>query len=253
MPAQYRAVMNDPELIPAWFQSDVHTDAQHVIDLNDELRTTGFSGDPWPDEYVALGTDPGGNVYFMDTREPDLPIFLANHELIGSGSVSDSAAPCAGSFDEWLVRLRELNAQIEAETPYAVFSAGMRESEELRANPGAESLEALFWSRARPFCALPPSHIDRITTSLFRPLFVNVPGHVSFALLEPAAQLALREHDPCVFRAAVGLLADIAQAAGTSEMPAAVERSWEELRMKVVRSNLETSTAWEALKRQFRR
>ena len=253
IPEPYVYLLNHPEVIPQWFRSDVYTEAAQIIELNEEIRMNGFFGESWPDEFIVLGSDPGGNVYFTNTRDERLRIYLANHELIGSASVLECSELFADSFDEWLSRLRELNAQIERETPYVVFAAGQPEFERLRADPNAGSLEALFWARARPYCALPSADKARITASLFGSFFMNLKRHVSFDLVGPAADLAVRQDDACLFDLSLELLAEIAKAADTSEMPPGLDRNWAELRAKAERDGLQASRAWSALERQYRK
>ena len=253
IPESYVDLLNHPEVIPQWFRSDVYSDPAQIIELNEELRTNGFFSASWPDEFIALGSDPGGNVYFTNARDERLRIFLANHELLGAESIRECSELSGDSFEDWLSRLRELNAQIEKETPYVIFAAGQPEFERLRADPTAGSLEALFWARARPYCALSSTDRARISASLFDSFFMNLEPYLSFDLVGPAADLAVRQDDACLFRASLELLAEIAKAAGTSEVPSGLDRNWAELLAKSERYDLQASQAWSALERQYRR
>ena len=253
IPEQYASILNDVEVIPAWFRSDVYTDPAQIIQLNKDLRASGFGGEPWPEEFIALGSDPGGNVYFTDASDSRFPVYLANHELAGPEGVLQGSELCGNSFEEWLSTLRELNAHIEKDNPHSVFAAGGPEFERLRVNPGFDSLEALFSSRARPYCLLPASDQQRITAPLFGSLFNNLRRDVAFDLLGPATELALRQDDPCLFRVSLDLLSQLARDADTSEIPPRLDRAWVDLRERCERLGLRTSASWSALEQHYRR
>jgi hypothetical protein len=76
-----------PGAVPPWFQADICRTLAGMDRLNRELLASGFFDVPWPQPFFAIGRDPAGNVYFIDTREPALPVHLANHELLSSDSL----------------------------------------------------------------------------------------------------------------------------------------------------------------------
>ena len=253
MPDAYAHLLAHPDEVPQWFRSDVYTDPVQILQLNHDLRTTGFGGEPWPDDCIALGVDPSASVYFIDSSDARLPVFLANYELSGSGSVRECSEPRGDSFDEWLARLRASNDRLEDDTPYAVFAAGFLEFERLRDHPTADSLEALFVARQRPYCALSQQQQARITAPLFDSFFVSLPPHVRFDLIGLASELAMRQDEPCAFRASLELLAQISRDANTSEMHPALDRVWPDLWERVARLALQSSSAWSDLERRHHR
>ena len=255
VPATLAELLADPGRVPPWFRAEVLADPARIVGLNETLREQGFFGVPWPGALIALGDDPAGNVWFTDTRDARFPVHLANHELLATDDLLDlsCAEPWGESLEAWLGTLAERNAEIERESPYAVFAAGEAETEALHGDPGAESLEAVFWSRARPYCELPDERRREIRGSLFGWTFAGLDPSVSFGLADDAAALALRQATPCALGAALDLLARVTDATRTTEMPPGLGARWEALRALVRQHGLEESAAWKTLGRHYRR
>jgi hypothetical protein len=125
--------------------------------LNEELLASGFFDVPWPQPFFAIGRDPAGNVWFIDTREPALPVYLANHELLSSDSLVDlgCAEAWGDSVDLFLAELRARDAELERETPHAVFAAGSPDSRRRRASRCSMTRSSSRWSRMTPPSSAP--------------------------------------------------------------------------------------------------
>jgi len=63
-----------------YLQYDLFTTGREITESNQELRKTGFFGQKWPAHYLAIGSDPFGNLYFLDLSTPGSAVFLADHE-----------------------------------------------------------------------------------------------------------------------------------------------------------------------------
>jgi hypothetical protein len=61
-------------------EGDVLRDANAVLELNASLRTEGFYQHKWPAEFFAIGSDPGGCIYFFDLRTAQAPVFFADYD-----------------------------------------------------------------------------------------------------------------------------------------------------------------------------
>jgi hypothetical protein len=243
-----------PGAVPPWFQADICRTREEMDRLNEELLASGFFDVPWPQPFFAIGRDPAGNVYFIDTREAALPVCLANHELLSSDSLADldCAEAWGDSVDRFLAELRARDAESERETPHAVFAAGHVELERLRAQPNADSLRAFFAARATPFCALAESRRRELTFGPFHWQFSGFAPSACFALVDDAVSLALEQDDPCLFGAALDLLASLGEATKTTELPPLLDEKWLDLAALVERYDARESRAWEQLTTHYR-
>ena len=55
--------------------------AGEVIELTKDLRTNGFYGAKWPDNYLVIGDDGAVDYYFTDIQKERPAVFFADHEL----------------------------------------------------------------------------------------------------------------------------------------------------------------------------
>jgi hypothetical protein len=244
-----------PGAVPPWFQADICRTREEMDRLNEELLASGFFDVPWPQPFFAIGRDPAGNVYFIDTREPALPVYLANHELLSSDSLDDlgCAEAWGDSVDLFLAELRARDAELERETPYSVFAAGHAQLERLRAHPDADSLRAFFAARATPFCALAESRRREVTFGPFHWQFSGFAPSACFALLDDAVRFTLEQDDACFFGAALDLLASLGDSTKTTEMPSLLDQKWQDLAARVQQYDAAGSRAWEQLTTHYRR
>ena len=250
-------VLDHPEVIPPWFRDDIHTAPAQLVGLNARLRADGFVSEPWPNAFIALGEDPGGNVYFTDARDQRFPVYLAVREIAYPGCLAELGCVelWGNSIEAFLETLRTRDREIEEGSPFAVFSVGSAEVENLQRHPDADSLEQLFRARALPYCALTPSQRERIQASLYGGVagWSALKGETAFILLDSAIEIAIQQPTPCLLAAALDLMAQLAQAAETSQMPAALENNWARLKDIVISNDLEHSESWTELTRQYHR
>jgi hypothetical protein len=52
-----------------------------MLDLNRRLRSNGYYHLPWFAEFLAIGADPGDCIFFIDLRDTDYPVRLADHDF----------------------------------------------------------------------------------------------------------------------------------------------------------------------------
>jgi hypothetical protein len=85
-------------------EGDVLQDPKAVLELNTRLRAEGFYHLKWPPEFFAIGSDPGGCIYFFDLRVPQASVFFADYNY---DDISDfkklSATP-----EEFVIYVREM-------------------------------------------------------------------------------------------------------------------------------------------------
>lgn len=55
--------------------------ADEVIKETKSVRKNGFYGVKWPENYLVIGDDGAGNVYFTDVTQERPAVLMAQHEL----------------------------------------------------------------------------------------------------------------------------------------------------------------------------
>lgn len=101
LPARYRATM-----LAYPFQPDheaalgcMPDDADFVLEQNNAARPGPPHG-RWPTEFVVIGTDGSEELFVLDGRTDNAPVFVFDLE-------TGELRPLAADFDAWLAQLRE--------------------------------------------------------------------------------------------------------------------------------------------------
>ena len=78
-------------------ERDLLRSSQEIIALNVRLRRDGYYHLPWFARFLAVGSDPGGCVYYFDLGRSGPPVFLADHDFHNVADYRD-LAPDPGGF-----------------------------------------------------------------------------------------------------------------------------------------------------------
>ena len=104
LPEAYRALMLDH---PGFFrQHELCDHADPLVYDNRTLRAEGFFGTNWPKDYLVIGSDGTGNVYFITTAPFDGKVYFADHEG-GPGPDDLETAKLHDSLEDYVESLRE--------------------------------------------------------------------------------------------------------------------------------------------------
>ncbi|VTS07342.1 SMI1/KNR4 family protein [Tuwongella immobilis] len=83
LPEEYRRVAEDSPFRPVgndavyWFYSDPMRVRSATLA---PLADGDYSGAGWRTSFLAIGESPAGDLYLMETAEPQLPIWMLDHE-----------------------------------------------------------------------------------------------------------------------------------------------------------------------------
>ena len=130
------------------------------------------------------------------------------------------------------------------------FRSGNRELESLVQEATLPRLLAYFEARTLEW-PQPVKHLECFSVSLFFDLGAAFQNGKAFELLEIAAQLPWDQFADSRFLLGVDLLAELATASGTSEVPPGLAEAWPTLASRI--RQLDPSyLAWMQVKRQYR-
>ena len=139
---------------------------------------------------------------------------------------------------------------------YRYFSAGKEHLDELRRADG-DALDAYFHARIAEYNHA-YRHDELVTIGLFDDISPLAPG-VAFDLLPRAVEITLKWRDGTLLDLAVSLLANLARASRTTEMPDELQR-WPQISAAVdewLESELvdrrDMQIAWDSLRSHYRR
>lgn len=125
LPQSYREALRRPEFQSeaAGFQ-EFSGDADEIIGLNLDLWEEGFSGLKWPDNFLVIGEDGAGNVYFTDLTKVRPAVFLADHEQTTSQKrlVTSETYETYADFIAFIHRL-QAEAAVDQDEPPAEIAA----------------------------------------------------------------------------------------------------------------------------------
>ena len=111
LPADYRAflIQNAAELKQAELLMPLYavlwSDPDVIVEENRSAReyatsmTIGEEQAPWPETFIVVGTNGGGDYWFIDRDRDDSGIFLWRHEL-------QDIEPYAADFRQYMLKLR---------------------------------------------------------------------------------------------------------------------------------------------------
>ena len=92
-------------------------------------------------------------------------------------------------------------------------------------NGETESLRSLFAARVTGW-GKPFAHEEGITVGLFSDVEQEIESHVAFALVEPAANIALAQENETNLLCALALLRSLVDATHTTEVPASLKSTF---------------------------
>ncbi|GAA5511156.1 SMI1/KNR4 family protein [Novipirellula caenicola] len=69
-----------------------------IIDANRTVRTDGYCGEPWPDQYVIIGENGCGDYYVVTKNATQFSVGFADHEAM-------ECNPFASNLDEFVAKL----------------------------------------------------------------------------------------------------------------------------------------------------
>lgn len=254
MPVAYRAVLGHPERLPR-IHSDVFTSPSRVIAFNLNLRAKGWCISPgWPDSFLAIGEDPGGNVLFFDSTTSGNAVWLADHEVsatdsdpslcIGMQKQSDSfSAYVAGMWQHYLEHEGDLPTDAQDRSD---------EFKILRDHPHPLLLENYFEESAARYEAYESWKRRSGDYSLFFSL-INLKADAAHKLLAPAAQIAARQHSYGRFRAAICLLHRLLKVSAQISIPAEGTSAASEILKRAEILKLDDHQPWQAIKGALKR
>lgn len=79
LPASYKEMtLNHPDPLGELGTWYLWSDAERVIQGNEEVRATGFYGQEWPHSWFVLGGDGSGCLHFMETAPADGRVHYAD-------------------------------------------------------------------------------------------------------------------------------------------------------------------------------
>lgn len=82
LPRSYREFMQSGKFGEGYSGTqDLTGEADEVIEWTKELRSQGFYGAKWPNNFVVIGDDGAGDSYFTDVQKERPAVFFADHEL----------------------------------------------------------------------------------------------------------------------------------------------------------------------------
>jgi hypothetical protein len=253
MPAAYRAVLGHPERIPE--VADVFTEPSRIIAFNLRLRANGWFTSPgWPDSFLAIGEDPGGNVVYFDANSRGDAVWLANHEVSTTASDPSECMDMekqADSFSAYVTQTWQHYLDDEGELPIEA-SDRSEEFKILREHPHPLLLENYFEESAARYEAYESWKRRRGDYHLFFAA-INLEPESAHKLLAPAADIAARQQTYGRFRAAVGLLERLLSASEQIALPAEASSAAAEILKRVETFNLDDYDAWDAVKEALRR
>lgn len=96
------------------YQWDLFGDAEAILKENQVYRDMGFFGQKWPDNYLVIGGDGLGNVYYLDLSRRNSPVFFADHEDTSYSQVIE-AEEVAPSVAAWVEQIKKEETLFKAE------------------------------------------------------------------------------------------------------------------------------------------
>ena len=132
LPVEYRERMLDFPIAACAGNDDTYLwdNAERLIAENLELRSSGgLGGPPWPNYFLCLGRAGGGDVYAIDLRDPQSPVWWVDHSRLDL----NSSGPEADSFSDWVAQyIRDLRGDLDGEGVDTDGSPEEREKVEAR-------------------------------------------------------------------------------------------------------------------------
>jgi len=231
--------------------SDVFTNPSCVIAFNLDLRKKGWSGSPgWPDSFLAIGQDPGGNVLFFDANTEGGAVWLADHEVSFAAADPSECVDMekqADSFSAYIAQLWQRYLDDEGELP-----TGARDRSDefkiLREHAHPLLLENYFEESATRYEAYQSWTRRRGDNELFSAVR-NLGAEAAFELLMPASEIATRQQTYGRFRAAIGLLDRLLEASEQTSIPPEAASSAVEILKRAEAFNLDNCHSWTVVKR----
>ncbi len=254
MPAAYRAILGHPERLPG-IGSDIFTDPSRIIAFNLDLRAKGWSISPgWPDSFLAIGEDPGGNVLYFDTTIEGDAVWLADHEV----SATDSdPSQCIGmkkladSFSAYAAQAWQRYLKNEGELPTDAQDRS-DEFKILRDHPHPMLLENYFEESAARYEVYESWKRRSGDYNLFFSL-INIKAEAAYKLLVGAATIAARQQTYGRFRAAVVLLHRLLANSKQIAIPQDGALAAADILKRAEIFNLDGFEPWEAIKQALKR
>ena len=89
-------------------------EAETILKENQVYRDIGFFGQKWPNNYLVIGGDGLGNIYYLDLSRKDSPVFFADHESTSYSQVIESEE-VAPSVAQWVEQIKQEEILTKAE------------------------------------------------------------------------------------------------------------------------------------------
>jgi len=93
-------------------QWDLYSDKDTIIEENQALQG-GFFGQTWPDDWLVIGGDGLGNLYYLDLSRKPSPVFSADHERTAHSDQIE-AEEAAPSVTVWIEQIQQEDADAMA-------------------------------------------------------------------------------------------------------------------------------------------
>jgi len=116
LPGPVRQFLLHTDAIPSVLQEDFFTDAGALVSKNIGLRRDGYYHLPWLPSWIAIGSDPGDNVYYFDLSDPLAPVYFADHDHDDPADF-EKLADSPGDFAGYLVKQGEDVAELQKTIP----------------------------------------------------------------------------------------------------------------------------------------
>lgn len=249
MPATYRAILGHPERLPD-IESDVFTGPSRVIAFNLDLRANGWCSSPgWPDSFLALGEDGGGNVLYFDATAKGDAVWLADHEISATDSLPSQCfgmERLADSFSAYVAQAWQRSLEYEGDLPTDARDRS-NEFAILRDHPHPMLLENYFEESAARYEAYESWKRRMGDYNLFFAV-INLKAEAAHKLLVPAADIAARQLTYGRFRAAIGLLHRLLTVSGQAAIPKEGAPAAAEILKRAETFNLDDYDSWNVVK-----